>query len=166
VLQRHRAIGFPAARARACIYHTTEVNAMDDDMLDRPFESDDGPVLDEIELDDLRQRLLVAETERDEAVAARDAALESHTASQQALLERLREALAAANPLVPAELVRGETLEELEANVEAARRVVDRVREEAGASARTSDPGGGASGRVTASPRTARDKIREGLADR
>ena len=138
---------------------------MDDDMLDQPLDGDDGPVLDEIELDDLRQRLLVAETERDEALAARDAALESNASHQQELIGRLREALVAANPLIPPELVRGETLEELEANVEAARQVVDRVREQV-ATTQAPDLGGGSPGRVTDLPRTPREKIRDGLAGR
>lgn len=43
--------------------------------------------------------------------------------------ERYRDALLAAEPELPSDLVRGETLEEVDAAVEAARRTVARIRE-------------------------------------
>lgn len=81
-----------------------------------------------------------------------------------ALLARLREALAAAEPGLDPALLPGETLEELEASYAAARAAVARIREalrreEAAIPA-------GAPGRQDTAPATAIEKIRAGLAKR
>jgi hypothetical protein len=79
-----------------------------------------------------------------------------------ALLARLREAWLAADPSVPATLVHGETLDELEVSFAAAKDVAARAREEARREAALAVPAG-APGRLPAAPATPLEKIRAGL---
>jgi hypothetical protein len=64
-----------------------------------------------------------------EQLASVEQALVAERARTQSALERYREALLAAEPELPPDLVRGGTLEELETSVDAARRAVARIRE-------------------------------------
>ncbi len=81
---------------------------------------------------ELRERLRAAEA----AIEARDAALaeagrevESLRTSLTGAAAKYRDVALAASPELPAELVTGETIEEIEASIEAARRTVARVRD-------------------------------------
>ena len=78
------------------------------------------------------------------------------------LLARLREAWLAADTAVPATLVHGETLEELEASFAAAKEVAARAREEVRREAAMAVPAG-APGRRSTTPGTPLEKIRSGL---
>jgi hypothetical protein len=79
-----------------------------------------------------------------------------------ALLERLREAMLAADPSVDPELVQGTSLAELEASFERAKAVTERLRGVIRASDGVRVPAG-APGRATPPPRSAFEKIRDGL---
>ena len=77
----------------------------------------------------------VAEAEADELPAlrtelqeARDA-LEAERAARSATVARYRDALLAAEPALPPELIQGDDLETLDASIEAARRAVAQIRE-------------------------------------
>jgi uncharacterized coiled-coil protein SlyX len=87
--------------------------------------------------------------------------LEAAETENRRLIERLRDALAAAEPGIDPEAIRGQTVEEMEASVEEARRTVMRVRE----ALRQQAPGvpAGAPGRTPFAPATALEKIRSGL---
>lgn len=104
------------------------------------------------ELGQLRTRL--AEREADLAVRAEH---------EVALVARLREAFITADPTLDPELVEGTTLAELEASVARARSVAERLRNVIGASEAHRVPAG-APGRTRVLPRSAFEKIREGLA--
>lgn len=58
------------------------------------------------------------------------AGLDAERAARLAAVARYREALLAAEPALPAELIEGETLEDIDAAVEAARRAVAQIREQ------------------------------------
>lgn len=96
----------------------------------------------------------------DEALCA---ALAARTAENAALLARLREALAAADPALQPEMLAGETLAEVEASLAAARETVRRVREAVRREAPPAIPGGAPARQVEA-PASPFDKIRAGLA--
>lgn len=97
---------------------------------------DDG---DELPEETLKEMAAVAEavattTEVEQAaeaerLAAVERELEAQRAQTRASLGRYREALLAAEPALPPELVSGETLEELEESLAAARRAVAQIRE-------------------------------------
>ena len=74
----------------------------------------------------------VVEAEGERTVPAREEELEVKVAAYRDKLtdaaHRYRELLLATSPEVPAELVKGETLEEIEVSFQSAREVVDRVR--------------------------------------
>ena len=93
---------------------------------------------------------------------AEDPAIEAVEEPSALLLARLREAWLAADPAVPASLVRGETLQELEASFAAAKEVAARAREEARREAALAVPAG-APGRRPSAPATPLEKIRAGL---
>lgn len=91
-----------------------------------------------------------------EPAAGRDAAY-------AAVLDRLRAAYIAAEPALQAAMLRGETLEELEASHASAMATLAAVRAAVAREAAIA-PAGGAPGRATAGPATAFEKIRDGLA--
>lgn len=74
-------------------------------------------------------------TDSDRGQAHRDlesrfeAQLESERAARRAAVARYREAVLASEPELPPELVRGDSLEELDASLDAARRAVAQIRE-------------------------------------
>jgi len=78
------------------------------------------------------------------------------------LLARLREVWLANDPAIPAEMVTGDTLEELEASLAAARELAGRVREQVRRESAMAVPAG-APGRLPAAPATPLEKIRAGL---
>ncbi|MBI2764508.1 MAG: hypothetical protein HYX53_01210 [Chloroflexi bacterium] len=102
----------------------------------------------------------VAELEA--ALAEREGLLGEGEAERALLLARLRLALIATDPAIPVELVRGETLPELDASFEAAREAVRRVRETVAREAPAVPAG--APGRSAGQPATAFEKIRAGMA--
>lgn len=97
-----------------------------------------------------------------EALAERDAELLAHTETEQVLLTRLRDALLASDPEVDPELVSGTTIAELEESFAKAKAVSERLRGIILAPGVERVPAG-APGRTPAGPRTAFEKIREGL---
>lgn len=80
-----------------------------------------------------------------------------------AVLDRLRAAYLAAEPALQPAMLSGETLEELEASHTAALATLAAVRAAVAREAATA-PAGGAPGRIVATPATAIEKIRDGLA--
>lgn len=94
-------------------------------------------------------------------LAARLAQQEQDLAAARAVagaaVARARELLLASDPAVPAELVAGTTIEEVEESFAKARQIVGRVRAEV-------EVGAGAPGRSVAEPATPFEKIRAGLA--
>ena len=81
---------------------------------------------------------------------------------ERAAIERLRTALLASEPALEPEMVRGETLAEVEANFSGATALLAKIRERAVLES-ASRVAPGASGRLAARPRTAFEKIRDGL---
>ena len=99
-------------------------------------------------------------TMREELAQARQELQDARGESARAL-DRYREALLAAHPDLPHEMLSGDTLDELEASKEAALALVEDVRKSLGAPPKIP---AGAPGRAKASgPQTAADKIRLGL---
>jgi len=143
-----------------------------DDLDDTGVVDDDGESLPEETLDELAA---VTESEADALDEARSA-LDAERAQTRAALERYRAAVLAAEPELPADLVVGETLEELEASLTAARSAVAEVRARLGTEA-ASEPGEPARergfpvgapprGAATTSGMSAAEKIRYGLEQR
>lgn len=99
------------------------------------------------ELEDLRTAL----GERDDA--------------HRATLDRLRETLLASEPAIDAGMVRGDTLEELEASFDAARNMLTRLRDAVRREHAAAIPTG-APGRTPSTPATPLEKIRSGLGAR
>ena len=136
------------------------------DGIDAPFVDDDGETLADETIDELAA---VEEAEADGFERAR-AALDAERRQTRAALDRYRDAVLAAEPALPSELVHGATLEELEASIAAAREVVAGVRERLASSAATSERGfpTGAPPRGSrgTSGLTAAEKIRAGLEGR
>ncbi|KAA0237330.1 hypothetical protein EDM76_06640 [bacterium] len=95
------------------------------------------------------------------AIDAIDAAAETN----RDLLERLRAALLAAEPLIEPWLLTGETAEEVEASFAAARDLVARIREAVRKESAPAVPAG-APGRASPRPQGAFAKIRAGLEER
>ncbi len=96
-------------------------------------------------------------------LAAREAELAaSHEASWTAV-ERLKAALVATNPAIDPALLTGQTADEVEASFAIATALVERVREQLRRESAASIPAG-APARGHTTPRTAIEKIREGLA--
>ena len=90
-----------------------------------------------------------------------DALVASHE-TERAAVERLRGALLASEPALDPDMVPGETLAEVEANFAAATALLARLRERAAADSAARVPAG-APGRQAPRPRTAFEKIRDGL---
>ncbi|MCS7294020.1 MAG: hypothetical protein RMK15_07535 [Chloroflexota bacterium] len=84
-------------------------------------------------------------------------------ARERRILARLREALVALEPGVPPELIRGETLEEIEASFEAARALAERARAAAAQALRLP---AGAPPRTAPAAASPFEKIRAGLTPR
>ena len=94
--------------------------------------------------------------------------LDAERAARQAAVARYRDAVLAAEPALPPELVAGGSLDEVDASVEAARRAVAQIRERLAAEADEAAARGfpiGAPGRVEASTEgmSAAEKIAVGL---
>ena len=148
--------------------HGIEGDAVDDgfDGIDPPFVDNDGETLAEEALDELAA---VEEAEAD-GIERAHAALDAERRQTRAALDRYRDAVLAAEPALPTELVQGDTLEELEASIAAAREVVAGVRERLASSVASSERGfpTGAPPRGTrgTSGLTAAEKIRAGLEGR
>ncbi len=142
-------------------------------------------------LDDAQAELAALDAERAEAADAADGepeagdeltrlraeldeargGLEAERAARYAAVARYREAVLAAEPALPPELVGGESLEEVDAAVEAARRAVAQIREQlAQESEQTATRGfpAGAPGRLgpTTEAMSATEKIAFGLEHR
>lgn len=100
--------------------------------------------------------------EQDELSRLRDE-LEASREHERVAVERFREALLASEPALEPSMVAGDSLAEVEASFAAATAVLARLRERAAAEAAVRIPAG-APGRATNRPRTAFEKIREGLA--
>lgn len=99
-----------------------------------------------------------------EQLARREAQLAERDGRERALLERYREALAGADPLLTVEDIPGESLEEVERNYHAARELLGRARD-AAAQEQAPVPAG-SPGRDRAAPVTPFEKIRDGLSVR
>ena len=101
-----------------------------------------------------------------EALAAARSELEAQRAQTRAAVARYREAVLAAEPELPPELVSGEALEEVESSLEAARHAVAQIRERLSAE---SEAGGGfpvgapARGAPSSAAMSAAEKIAYGL---
>lgn len=107
-----------------------------DDLVDEPPPdeplTDDGEALpDEVraELEALAAAELESGTQLEQALASAQRELAAQRAQARAALDRYREAVLAAEPELPPDLLRGDTLEELESAIASARDVVARVRE-------------------------------------
>lgn len=97
-----------------------------------------------------------------EALELREADLAAANESNRLSVERLRAALLTLEPALTAEMLSGETVEELEASFDAARETLGRIRETVRRE-QTLPVGAGAPGRHTAAPLTPLEKIRDGL---
>jgi hypothetical protein len=105
------------------------------------------------------------ETDEPEREALVANAPDGQSGAERAALMRLREALLATEPTIDPELVRGDTLDELDASFKAARAAVARVREAIRMEQAAMIPAG-APGRAVPGPATALEKIKAGLAAR
>ncbi|MCC7365875.1 MAG: hypothetical protein IT303_16035 [Dehalococcoidia bacterium] len=94
------------------------------------------------------------------AIDERDADLETERETNRQLLDRLRTALLASDPLVEPELVRGISVGDLETSFAAAQAAVQRVRQ---AVLRDVSVPAGSPARTTARPSSPLEKIRAGL---
>lgn len=97
----------------------------------------------------------------EEEVARLRSTLEERDASDRDNLERYRTALLATDPALTADLLAGDTFDEVDASFAAARELVARLRNEAAAA---QDVPPGAPGRSANPPTSSFDKIRKGLA--
>ena len=89
---------------------------------DQPVEGGDDEMSEEI----IEELAAIAEAEQ---LATVERELATERAETRAAVARYREAVLAAEPELPPELVSGETLEELEGSLESARRAVAQIRE-------------------------------------
>ncbi len=136
--------------------------------------TDDGDVLpDEVQAE--LEALAAAELDAGEGMEQALAEAQREIARQRSLtrqaVARYRDALLAAEPDLPPDLVQGETLEEVEAAAEAARGAVARIRErlherEAGERPRGFPVGAPARGVERSRPMSAQEKIAAGLQER
>lgn len=154
-------------------------------VVDAPFDEafeggfDDGPATDgdgyglpdevQAELEALAAADLDVGSGVEQALAQAQRELVQQRALTRQAVERYRDALLASEPELPPDLVQGETLEEVDASVEAARRTVARIRERM-ASERPPSPGfpvgAPARGASTAAVLTPVEKIARGLQER
>lgn len=112
----------------------------------------DGNTGDEVTIETLQARL-----------AEREAELAASREAGHAAIERLKAALIATNPAIDPAMLTGETAGDVEASFAAATALVERVREHVRRENAAAVPAG-APPRGGATPRTAIEKIREGLA--
>lgn len=98
-----------------------------------------------------------------EQLAVRAAELAASHEAGRTAIERLKAALISANPAIDPAMLSGETVDEVEASFAAATALVERVRDQLRREGAASVPAG-APARGHAAPRTAIEKIREGLA--
>ena len=106
-----------------------------------------------------------------EELAAAHRELDAQRAETRAAVARYREALLAAEPALPPELVSGETLEQVESSADAARRAVAQIRERLNAegeaeAARGFPVGAPAREGVSTAGMSAAEKIARGLSER
>lgn len=139
--------------------------------LDDPVTDDGDALPDEVraELEALAAAELEHGTEVEQALATAQRDLARQRAETQAALDRYREAILASEPELPPDLVRGETVEELEAAIASARQVVARVREQVQTSAPAAGfPVGAPAREPSRRPRgmTPAEKIAAGLGER
>jgi hypothetical protein len=120
-----------------------------------PEALDEIEALAEAELEELRRARADLEAERDRSLL---------------ILARYREALLAAEPELPPELVRGENLEELDASLESARAAVAEIRArlqaQSSVAGRGFPVGAPARGSASKAGLSAAEKIRRGLEER
>jgi hypothetical protein len=100
--------------------------------------------------------------EEDARITALREELEASRANERTAVERLRAALMASEPALEAAMVTGETVEEVEASFAAATALLAKLRERAAAETASRVPAG-APGRLASRPKTAFEKIRDGL---
>lgn len=150
-------------------------------VVDAPFEEafDDGAATDgdgyglpdevQAELEALAAADLDVGSGVEQALAQAQRDLVQQRALTRQAVERYRSALLAAEPELPPDLVQGETLEDVDASVEAARRTVARIRERMAAE-RPPAPGfpvgAPARGASAAATLTPVEKIARGLQER
>jgi hypothetical protein len=102
------------------------------DAFDDPLVTDDGAMLpDDVqaELEALAAAELDGSGQLEQALASAQRELAQQRALTRQAVERYRDALLAAEPELPPDLVHGDTIEEVDEAVEAARRTVARIRE-------------------------------------
>ena len=104
----------------------------------------------------------VTETEAPAEIELMRQELEESLGREREAIARLKAALIATEPSLEESLISGDTLEEVEASFASARALVARIRERAANESAVRVPAG-APGRVQPQPRTAFEKIREGL---
>lgn len=134
---------------------------MDQEQTSAEIETSDWPGADE---DALSDEVAGGASGGDGEVAALREALATTDDARRAALTRLKAALIASEPDIAAELVMGETVEEVEASFAAAVDLLQRIRQRVGQAA-TAVPAG-APGRMVTEPASAFDKIRRGLGGR
>jgi hypothetical protein len=134
------------------------------------FLTDDGEVLP----DEVQAELeALAAAELDDGTSALEAALaeaQREVARQRVLtrqaVARYREAVLAAEPELPPDLVQGDTIEEVESSVEAARRAVSQIRERVALERSRPFPVGAPARTHERAPMSAHEKIAAGLQER
>lgn len=107
------------------------------------------------------EQAAVGETQDDRAAHLAEQ-VELAREGERAAVARLREALLASEPALEPAMVSGETLAEVEASFAAATALLGKLREKAALEAASRVPAG-APGRTALRPRSAFEKIREGL---
>lgn len=98
-----------------------------------------------------------------EQLSSTESALAASREAGRASIERLKAALIAANPAIDPSMLSGESVEDVEACYAAAAALVERIRERVRREHAATIPAG-APARGAAAPRSAIEKIREGLA--
>ena len=150
-----------------------DIEALEDDAPDGIDDTEEDDVPEEV-----RAELeAVAAAEADTHDALEDALiearreLEAQRAATRAAVARTREALLAADPDLPPDLVAGDTLEDLDASVAAARQAVAQIRERLTSEARAGTSRGFPVGAPARTPHSTRamssaEKIAAGLSER
>ena len=124
---------------------------------------------DEFPAEILDEFAAVADAES-ETLAAAQAAIAEERERTRVVLDRYRAALLNAEPSLPAELVQGTTLEELDASLAAARTAVGEIRAQLASESAVAERGFPVGAPARSGPTTAglspSEKIRRGLAER
>ena len=130
----------------------------------------EGDALDEATLEELAAIADVEAAADGDQVASLREALEAQRTEARRAVERYREAVLAAEPALPQELVHGETIEALEQSLGEARAAVAQIRDRLGAEQEASERGfpvgSPARGGDLAAGLSAAEKIRVGLEQR